>query len=90
LGSSFGTSDWVNGRLDEVALYDRALPQQTIQQHHAAASQTPSTYRSDVTTTAGLVSYWRLGEGTTTNMAYSYDAADRLTGTGVAYDPSAA
>jgi RHS repeat-associated protein len=86
LGSSFGTSDWLNGRLDELGIYDRALTQQTIQQHFAAAGQTPSTYRTEVLSTAGLLSYWRLGEGNSTSKSYTYDAADRLTGSGMVYD----
>jgi RHS repeat-associated protein len=67
-----GTTNFFNGRIDEVALYNTALAAADVTNHfllgNAACPVGSSPYGSAVAQTAGLVSYWRLGEssGTTT------------------------
>lgn len=86
LGSDQGTGNFFAGRLDEAALYDRALSAQTVQAHYQAGRANPSTYRSEVAGTSGLIGYWRLGDSTTQVRQTSHDAADRISSSGFVYD----
>ena len=54
------------GRADEVAIYNTALSAATVQEHYDRGTSQPpppSSYRDTILDTPGLVSYWRLGEG---------------------------
>jgi RHS repeat-associated protein len=77
---------FAKGKADDVAVYSRGLTAAEVRDHYDASKTTPSTYRAKVMATAGLASYWRLGEGTTQTRTSSYDAADRITGPGFSYD----
>jgi RHS repeat-associated protein len=75
---------YAKGKADDVAVYNRALPGSEVQTHYNA--RTTNAYADGVRGTAGLISYWRLGDSTTQIRAHSYDAADRMTNAGVVYD----
>ena len=67
LSGTIGGSYFLHGNADEVAIYNQPLSTATIQSHYHVALSDP--YRDAVSSTAGLVSYWRLdeGSGTTAN-----------------------
>jgi hypothetical protein len=63
IGSYAGQAIW-SGTIDEVAVYDRAIPAATIASRYRLGIDLhppgPSAYRDAVLATKGLVSYWRL------------------------------
>lgn len=65
IGSYEGQAIW-SGAIQEVAVYDRALPEATIAAHYRLGINphppAPNAYRSAVLAASGLVSYWRLGD----------------------------
>jgi hypothetical protein len=64
IGASFGGSSW-EGSLDEVAVYDRAVPVSTLDRHYRIGSgQTPGRYADAVRRTPGILGYWRLDDAT--------------------------
>jgi hypothetical protein len=76
---------YLNGRVDEVAVYNRALSSTDVSNGYVAgvngvapgSSTTPSTYNSLVTADPTLLAYWRLGESSGTTAA---DAGGRFDG----------
>jgi hypothetical protein len=66
---SGGASGWLNGTLDEVAVYTTALTKDQVTNHlllGRAACAPGSGYSQSIAGTTGLVGYWRLGESTGT------------------------
>jgi hypothetical protein len=65
IGSYAGKAIW-SGTIDEVAVYDTALPPATIAAHYRLGTDVhppgPNAYRDAVLATGGLVSYWRLDD----------------------------
>jgi hypothetical protein len=65
IGSYVGRAIW-SGKIDEVAVYDRALaPKRIAARYRLGINVNPpgvNAYRNDVLATKGLVSYWRLDD----------------------------
>jgi hypothetical protein len=50
------------GAVDEVAVYDTALPAATLLEHYVVGAFTPAPYAATVRATSGLTDWWRLGD----------------------------
>jgi hypothetical protein len=62
IGSFLGKEVWY-GTIDEVALYDRAIPASAIRRHYQLGSgRLTGGYPGAVRATPGLVAYWRLDD----------------------------
>ena len=78
LGDSISSS-YLKGTIDEVALYNVALTPAQVAAHYAAAINATcpshtSPYSQAVSSTAGIVSYWRLGEASGSTVCDSVGA----------------
>jgi hypothetical protein len=69
IGAQGGSAYFLNGRVDDVAVYNQALTANQVSDNYAAgvngvAPVDPSAgvYRDTVLSTGSLLSYWRLGE----------------------------
>jgi hypothetical protein len=66
---SRGSATWLNGTLDEVAVYNVVLSKDQVTNHLLLARTscpTSSAYSTEVAGTASLVGYWRLGQASGT------------------------
>jgi Concanavalin A-like lectin/glucanases superfamily len=78
IGSFLGKEVWY-GTIDEVALYDRAVPAGAIRHHYELGSgKLGGSYPGAVRQTPGLVAYWRLDDPSAEKAA---DSAGRHPGT---------
>jgi hypothetical protein len=66
IGSTSGLSYFMDGDIDEVAIYGAALPIATLLEHYEVGAFTPTPYATTVTATPGLTNWWRLGEASGT------------------------
>ena len=72
IGAQSGTTYYAVGRIDDVSVYGTAMSADVVASHYVAATNgiapppppQPPSYVSAITSTNGLMSYWRLDEST--------------------------